>query len=338
MSTAINALIANHLASSSYRTYSYHTRKMIIFSRILNISHLQTPSPSTMERYILLHCSNFAYSSLATFLSAIAKHYNTSTLQLSTPRIYKLRKGLKRLLTKGVKVKRAFPITFRVLMRLISTLDKRNTHNYTIMMMLTLSYSCLLRFSELYNIRRSDITVTSDHHNYPTTFVTIRYSKADLRPVTLQLCNTASTFLHIYLDANKHIKPNDFIVPRNLDLHAYNKILKIIAKKAQFTHHKHFSSHGCRAGHATDLFSQGHNELYIKIKGRWASDSFLRYIRPLFIHTTSTSNITNAATFTKHLDTLSKSSVHTQPQPNVLHDPIFITPLQPSLLPAFKAA
>jgi integrase len=274
---------------------------MLTFARILGIDPRPVPSHTTIEIYILLHCANFSFSSLSCMLSAIAKHYNTSTIALSTPRIHRLKKGLQRHTTKGKPTKQAFPATFNVVMRLIACLSPSHLSNITLMCVLTIMYSGMLRFSEMYNLKKHNISISSDHHSHPTTFITIPYSKCDLRPCTIQISQTAATFLNLYLLANKHIRHNDYLIPRNLTLQRYNTILKTWAQKAGFTKYKLFSSHSTRAGHATDLFSSNKSQLYIQIKGRWSSDSFLRYIRPLFIHPHNSSSLTDSSVFTRAL-------------------------------------
>ncbi len=41
------------------------------------------------------------------------------------------------------------------------------------------------------------------------------------------------------------------------------------------------TTHSFRAGRATDLFDSKHSDSYIQKVGRWSSNAFKRYIRPL---------------------------------------------------------
>ena len=279
----------NPNTSKAYTTYA---NQYLLYAAANN--QQAVPGTPLLVANFLLHLHVDQKLTISTItksaLYAIADLHRFTT---ETPTKHPLAKAMCKVLKRVAKrnKKGKTPITSDILLALLQTLDITNFEHLQSATILILSYKGFLRCSEAMNLRPQDITLkTVTVNNQPTEVLTIfiEKSKVDQERVGHSLIvgpdpilwkcpvayakafisarNPAAT--HFFHRKGKTTKPpNSFV----------NKIVKRTCSSAGLNP-KIYSSHGLRAGGATDAISAGIPIHLIKRHGNWASDAVFIYV------------------------------------------------------------
>lgn len=295
-------LLQNSLAA---RTRTEYRGKVLSYISFCRLYHL-VPWPATEDTlstflsYLFL--SNQAVSSIKCALSAIKKEQQvTRCLPWVSPeadqRLRLLIKGASRSSPKPIK--RANPITSRILKPMIRALDPSRGRHVIHAAMWATAHDGLLRISELLNLRLRDV------HFFPSKIILdlhdAKNHKGQATPQQVCLNDTGSLSAYRLLKAYSSrfalpLFPTDFFLfplsGRKLESHVFGTRPMSVDSFTDFLteHLLHlglspsqlhlFTSHSFRAGGATDLHLQGIPVDEIMRRGRWRSSTYKLYIRP----------------------------------------------------------
>ena len=178
---------------------------------------------------------------------------------------------------------RKLPITSTIITKLrMSSMDLSHAADHQLYVMCLVAHNGLLRGSELCKLNRNDVFRTATGFS-----VHVHKSKANKggpREVVVypNFEGSAASVLDKHLALTQHLKHKALFV--NLQTHqrmAKKDFSNALRAKLQYAGYPagSYSAHSFRAGGATDLFHNNCPPLYIKMHGRWKSDTFHIYIR-----------------------------------------------------------
>ncbi|OHS93516.1 hypothetical protein TRFO_11718 [Tritrichomonas foetus] len=148
--------------------------------------------------------------------------------------------------------------------------------NMTFMLISTLSWSCLLRISELRILRKCDLQYDPNERRLS---VFIRWSKSD-QTGNGETCfvphsDSESNPIH-YLKALDSLSDQDLICP--LSQGALRSHLRTVLRAIGVDNPECYSFHSFRRGAAFLASAVGVDDCVIKKFGRWRSDAYIRYV------------------------------------------------------------
>ena len=292
------------LAPTTRGTYAAGQQRYTAFCKSINAQ----PMPTTEQLLILfathLATSNISYTTIKVYLSAIRHmHLTVGKLQTFnqhlTPCLHQILKGIQKnqAVTSPQKVR--LPITLEIMQNIKSLLSQKPSSYTNIMMWAAccLAFFGFLRVSEFTipsqeqydqscHLSLSDISV--DSRNNPRLLrVSIKQSKTDpfRRGVDLHLGATDETLCPVrgmlpYLALRGGQKGPLFMLKdgRGLTRQLFSTALNNLLEELHMDSGS-YNTHSFRIGAATSAKTANIPDTYIKMMGRWKSDSYQRYIK-----------------------------------------------------------
>ena len=291
------SLLAASLANNTWKAYETGMQTFEQFRMLHDLSLVWPPPVHHLSNFIsYLSSTSYSPSTIRLYISGVSFSSRCRGLQDTTKNflIQKMMTGAKNLYQ---KIDTRHPVTLDMLSKLPFALQNVCSSRYESMLFtaaFSLAFFGLLRVGEITVSSMMDkykVIQNTDVYFSQTPLelqLTIRYSKTEqsgnscvLRigeENNLFVCplHTLKSYLAIrpqfngplFCHFNKMpITRNQFVTM----LHASLRFLGISCSK--------YNTHSFRIGGATHLFMSGASEATIKIKGRWSSDSFKRYIR-----------------------------------------------------------
>ena len=267
------------LAQSSKTTYNGVIK---LYSKVINEDIKQPPFPITVDKMIafIVYQKNKERkcSTLMNYIGGFSHYYRENNLDNLTQdlRFKSFKSGLRRSMRSGIYTnkKNPFDVTwFRMILDKypVSFLD-----NLRFMFLITLSWSCFLRISELINLRKSDFCYDE---NEEVLTVSIVYSKTDQLGYgeKCYIKNTDSVSNPIkYIHYLSQLNDDQKIV--NVSMHALRSHLTTVFKNIGIEDTQNYSFHSFRRGAAYFASSKGVQDCVIKKHGRWKSEAYIRYV------------------------------------------------------------
>jgi integrase len=177
-----------------------------------------------------------------------------------------------------------------------------------------LQFDCLLRVSELMNLRARDVAFAGDHrlgssgfknskHVFSDAAICFRNTKTGPLQSVLVLNPAVASLLRFALIGKK---PDDFLFPSTTKDRAASFRKALTAACVALGLSPDYKTHSCRHGGATFLFLIGWAIADIKIRGRWKSDKsvehYIQIARALLMQYSIPAAVASAgALFSKNL-------------------------------------
>ena len=178
---------------------------------------------------------------------------------------------------------RKLPITSAIINKLRTrTMDLRRPDDHQLLVMCLVAHNGLLRGTELCLINRQDVHRTASGFS-----VYIHKSKSNKQGhreevVYPHFDGTAASVIDLHLSRTQHLNHKalfvNFETQRRMTKAIFSTAIRAKLHQAGYPSGS-YSAHSFRSGGATDLFHNNCPPLYIKMHGRWKSDTFQIYIR-----------------------------------------------------------
>lgn len=253
-----------------------------------------------MAFLVTLQSRNYQYSTIQGYLAAISFGHKVRGFQDPTSSflLRKFMTGVKRRAPKGRPLQ---PVTLTMLSELIQLVSSLGVSHFTgalLKAVFSLLYHGCLRISEVAVSGRADHVLRQHQvkfqYSFPTGhprsitlhFTSFKHSKTSAKVQILASHNSCicpvqllSHFLSIkppspYLFCGADGLP----ITRGFIVQWLNRLVA----RSSFSHLR-INTHSLRIGRTTDLALTGASDAYIRQAGRWASDAYLKYIRPVVV-------------------------------------------------------
>ena len=296
----MEGVFTHSLADSTWKTYRKVQSEYLAFC-----SSLGAPPVPASEELLIFYVANLmlrqlAHSTIQAYLSAVRNYHimqGVADPLASRPRLNLFMRGVKRSAKRAQDTR--LPITPFVLTKILGVL-KSHPSSYTNIMFWAaccLGFFAFLRsgeftlpsgmsFNPQFHISPDDLKV--DSLDTPTQlFITIKASKTDQarKGVTLcvgrtgeEICPVTAMLTYLALRGFSHGPLFVLQDGRPLFQPHFSKMLKAVVEAAGMDS-KRYSGHSFRIGAATTAAAKGIADSTIQTLGRWASDSYRRYIR-----------------------------------------------------------
>lgn len=275
----MQALLEASVAPATARVYNKYVDKYLTFSTTLETS--AAPFHHSLVEMWLASLSNqhLSYSSIQSHLSALRHHVNKLGLivDLNTPRIRMILKGIKRSTPASLVLKNA--MTLSHLRRLCSITD-----SLMLKSMFTLAFFGFLRVSELcmssskHHLLRGSIKLGRTG-SITLKFASFKHSK---QPVAVKVRSFKDVTicpwraLHTYLSSAKLVASSPlYDMTTEQFRNKFQELCNLAKIKTKLT------PHSFRHGGATWAASECWPDVRIRAHGRWSSDAYKKYVRPL---------------------------------------------------------
>ena len=138
--------------------------------------------------------------------------------------------------------------------------------------LITLSYYCFLRISEVINLKKCDINNNEEKKN----FISSSKTDQDHQGVdTYVSCNDSLTCPIFYLDFLSTLNENDYLSNNEYYLRQH---LHAVLKSIGVPNPNEYNWHSFRRGGAYYASLNGIQDCVIKRQGRWKSEAYIRYV------------------------------------------------------------
>lgn len=260
------------------------------FCRGLQLTSFRLPS---IKQFVAkLHLDGRAHSTICSYISAMKFHCKRFDIvnDLDSPQLALVLRGARNF-SEGAHSSPRVVCTILQLERMVTLASTRyNSYERSLVTcMFTLAFFGFLRVSEYavssagHTIRREDCSITCD-----ALVIIIRTSKTSREGVAIKLpkrkdypavCPAAAFSAYIKVRPRTSNSPL-FLMPswapvRTVDVSRYVANLSSLAGLGELT------THSFRIGGASWAAGQGWSDAAIRAHGRWHSNAFLSYVRPL---------------------------------------------------------
>ncbi len=287
------------------RAYRRQWKKFRTF--LATILGCSSALPATTEQVMIFGSQLFRegkkHATILNYLSAIAFFHKTAGLPDPTD-TFLLRKFMVGIKNLTGPQKQLNPISDQILYSLILALQHPNYSPYETLlwsaMMATMYYACLrigeaaVSQSDDHTLRLSQISFLCVEDSPPTSvlvrFLTYKHSKGKKAKLcikqSLEQNYCPVLLLWKYCAARPHSENTHLFLTQGglpVTRTAFVRVLKEALTRTPYQG-LNINSHSFRVGRTTDMVIRGqHSEEYIRQVGRWSSDAFRKYIRPLVI-------------------------------------------------------
>ena len=284
-------------ASNSKNTWNAYENAVRTFQNFRRQYCLELiwPPPSDHLVNFLAFLSSELYSPFTakSYMSAISFVLKLNN-QLDTTKSFLIQKMLKGMSKVHYRPDLRLPITIDMMLRFPHALARICNSTYETSLFVaafSLAFGALLRVSEitasdeqnaLQIIQKSDVSFNNN-----CMYICIKFSKTDqlgrstisqIESNTLPLCPVKAVLEYLKVRSTLN---GPLFCHMNGKYITRNQFLSVLRSALQFLGYDtyRFNTHSFRIGGATFLASQGKSEEFIKLKGRWQSNAFQRYIR-----------------------------------------------------------
>ena len=289
------------MAVSTRRSYNQHLRE---FHRFLEEQGRSLSYPHDIYTIISfltsLALKGYLASTIQGYLSAISFAHKVRGLHDPSDAflLSKFMIGLKRTSRSGKQMQ---PVTKNMLREIVGILPSLGTSLFTkklLKAVFTLLYHGCLRISELAKSGKADHALRSRHakisYSFPTgkpmdltiNLKSFKHSKSAAKIKILATTDKTTCPVNSLLEFQQ-LKPTSpyLLCQKNgqpLTRLMVTKWLETIVQRSSFGH-LNINTHSFRIGRTTDLALTGASDAYIRQVGRWASNAYLKYIRPVVV-------------------------------------------------------
>ena len=269
----------NSIASSSKTTYN---GVISVYFKVMNEKIKEIPFPITIDKLIAFMVfqknNGRKCSTLMNYVAGFSYYFKDNNLDNLTQdiRFKSFKSGLRRTMHSGIFPNQKEPFNpdwFKMILHNypVSLLD-----NLRFMFLITISWSCFLRISELINLRKSDF-----HYDEKEEIlcVSIVYSKTDQfgkgEKCYVKKTEAISNPIQ-YLNYLDYLEDDQRITPTGM--HALRSHLTSVLKNIGVENFENYSFHSFRRGAAYLASIKGIQDCVIKKHGRWKSEAYIGYV------------------------------------------------------------
>ena len=302
MSLAMSLANAS-LTSSTVDNYNRHLKRIFNFvTKILNMDWKLPLSSNMIAMFVAFqHRQGYSFSYIAGSLSALSFLNSIHSLPDYTKSdfIGRLLKGVK---NSSQSEHRLLPITSKLLEDILVVLQSKLNDDFDKCMysaVFSLMYFACLRVGEIaisgnndgHTLKINNVFKVVDSkgvHSYILVLDSYKFSKgktarlliSQFRQVSICPVHTLRSYLNIRPGLNGCL----FIRKNGLPLQRHNIaiVLKQCINELNLCDNS-YNTHAFRIGRATDLAVQGVSQEKIRIIGRWSSDAYQKYVRPIVV-------------------------------------------------------
>ncbi|KAH6901711.1 hypothetical protein BKA70DRAFT_1113585, partial [Coprinopsis sp. MPI-PUGE-AT-0042] len=299
---AILTTIISGLASSTRATYSTGLLNYHILCDYKNIPEDQRSptSPVLIATFVSALFGLHAGSTVRNYVMGVQAWHiiHGVTWRMNTDELELLLKAAEREVLKGTRSKKRQPWTIEYMLAIRNQLNLTNPLHVAVWAcLLTVFFTCsrlgeftlrtLKSFNAAIHIMPAHVRAETDREGRKSTIFTLPRSKADVAGEEVSFrSQTGDIDPESALDAHRQLNSP----PANGPLFAYlergkpkpltkSKFLEVVHQAAISAGLEKLQGHGIRIGSTLEYLLRGVPFDVVKVKGRWASDAFLVYLR-----------------------------------------------------------
>lgn len=289
-----NMLIEASNSKNTWNTYENAVSTFQKFRRQYCLDLIWPPPPYHLINFLAFLSSElYSPSTAKAYMSAISFVLKLNN-QYDTTKSFLIKKMLKGMSKVHYMPDLRLPITADMMLKFPHALARVCNSAYETSLFVaafSLAFGALLRISEITAsneqsasqiIQKSDISFQKNLMS-----ICIRFSKTDqlgrsttcqIKSNTLPLCPVKAVTDYLTV---RRMSNGPLFCHLNGKYITRNQFLSVLRSALKFSGYdtSNFNTHSFRIGGATFLASQGKSEEFIKIKGRWQSNAYQRYIR-----------------------------------------------------------